>query len=65
MQRGRFDGHVGELLEQLDELGIADGTIVLYTTDNGAEIAKSASSTTRMRGGSTRRGDSEPLRPPC
>ena len=23
----------------LDELGIADNTIVLYTTDNGAEIA--------------------------
>src|SRR5215475_1672360 len=33
------DGHVGELLQQLDDLGIADNTIVLYTTDNGAEIA--------------------------
>jgi arylsulfatase len=33
------DGHVGELLDQLDELRIADDTIVLYTTDNGAEIA--------------------------
>lgn len=33
------DGHVGQLLDQLDELGIADNTIVLYTTDNGAEIA--------------------------
>ena len=33
------DGHVGELLKQLDDLGIADNTIVLYTTDNGAEIA--------------------------
>jgi arylsulfatase len=33
------DGHVGELLKQLDELKIADNTIVLYTTDNGAEIA--------------------------
>ena len=33
------DGHVGELLSQLDELGIADNTIVLYQTDNGAEIA--------------------------
>lgn len=30
------DGHVGELLKQLDELGIAENTIVLYTTDNGA-----------------------------
>ncbi|MGX5817713.1 arylsulfatase [Chitinophaga lutea] len=33
------DGMVGELLNQLDALGIADNTIVLYTTDNGAEIA--------------------------
>ena len=33
------DGHVGQLLKQLDDLGIADNTIVLYTTDNGAEIA--------------------------
>ncbi len=29
------DGHVGELLELLDELGIADNTIVQYSTDNG------------------------------
>ena len=33
------DGMVGELLKQLDDLNIADNTIVLYTTDNGAEIA--------------------------
>jgi arylsulfatase len=33
------DGHVGQLLDQLDQLGIADDTIVLYTTDNGAELA--------------------------
>ncbi len=33
------DGHVGELLKLLDDLKIADNTIVLYTTDNGAEIA--------------------------
>jgi len=31
------DRHVGQLLEKLDELGIADNTIVIYTTDNGAE----------------------------
>src|SRR5262245_46844031 len=30
------DGMVGELLKQLDDLGIADNTIVLYTSDNGA-----------------------------
>jgi arylsulfatase len=33
------DAMVGELLKQLDDLGIANNTIVLYTTDNGAEIA--------------------------
>jgi arylsulfatase len=33
------DGHVGQLLKKLDDLGIADNTILLYTTDNGAEIA--------------------------
>ncbi len=29
------DGHVGQLLKKLDDLGIADNTIVLYSTDNG------------------------------
>jgi len=33
-----FDGLVGQLLNQLDSLGIADNTIVLWTTDNGAEV---------------------------
>jgi arylsulfatase len=31
------DGHVGQLLKKLDDLGVADNTIVIYTTDNGAE----------------------------
>ncbi|MDI9244259.1 arylsulfatase [Marinobacter sp. CHS3-4] len=31
------DGHVGKLLDTLDDLGIADNTIVIYTTDNGPE----------------------------
>lgn len=32
------DGHVGQLLALLDELGVAKNTIVVYTTDNGAEV---------------------------
>ncbi len=32
------DGHVGTLLDKLDQLGIADNTIVMYSTDNGAEV---------------------------
>jgi arylsulfatase A-like enzyme len=31
------DEHVGILLNKLDELGITDNTIVMYSTDNGAE----------------------------
>ncbi|MBE3637220.1 arylsulfatase [Mangrovicoccus algicola] len=31
------DGMIGELLGKLDEMGAADNTIVIYTTDNGAE----------------------------
>jgi arylsulfatase len=31
------DEYVGTLLKKLDELGIADNTIVVYTTDNGYE----------------------------
>lgn len=29
------DGHVGQLLDVLDDLGIVDDTIVMYSTDNG------------------------------
>jgi arylsulfatase len=32
------DKMVGELLKKLDDLGIADNTIVIYSTDNGAEV---------------------------
>ncbi len=32
------DGHVGQVLKKLDDLGIADDTIVMYSTDNGAEM---------------------------
>ncbi|WP_250030212.1 arylsulfatase [Paractinoplanes maris] len=32
------DRHVGELLDLLDELGIADNTIVMYSTDNGPHM---------------------------
>ncbi len=32
------DGHVGKLLKALDDLGIVDNTIVLYTTDNGPHM---------------------------
>ncbi|PHS12092.1 MAG: arylsulfatase [Blastopirellula sp.] len=31
------DGHVGEVLDKIDELGITENTIVMYSSDNGAE----------------------------
>lgn len=31
------DGHVGQILDKIDELGITENTIVMYSTDNGAE----------------------------
>jgi arylsulfatase len=33
-----LDGYVGQLLKKLDDLGIANNTIVIFTTDNGAEV---------------------------
>ncbi len=32
-----LDGYVGQLLDKLEKLGVADNTIVVFTTDNGAE----------------------------
>ena len=32
-----LDGYVGELLKKLDDLKVAENTIVVFTTDNGAE----------------------------
>jgi len=32
------DGHIGQLLDKLDELKIADNTIVIYTSDNGPMV---------------------------
>lgn len=33
-----FDDIVGALMKKLDEMGEADNTIVIFTTDNGAEV---------------------------
>ena len=32
------DGQVGQVLDKLDELGIAENTIIIYATDNGAQV---------------------------
>jgi len=32
-----LDGYVGQLLDKLQKLGVADNTVVVFTTDNGAE----------------------------
>src|SRR5262245_39173603 len=33
-----LDGYVGQLLKKVDDLKVADNTIVVFTTDNGAEV---------------------------
>ena len=33
-----LDGYIGQLLDKLDELGVTENTIVVFTTDNGAEV---------------------------
>ncbi len=33
----RFDGHVGQIIDQLQELGIDQDTIIFFTSDNGDE----------------------------
>jgi arylsulfatase A-like enzyme len=51
------DGHVGTLLDKLDQLGIADNTIVMYSTDNGAEVCTwPDGGVTPFRGRRTRTG---------
>ena len=34
----QLDDSVGDLLKHLDDIGVADNTIVIFTTDNGAEV---------------------------
>ena len=34
----QLDDDIGDLLKHLDDIGIADDTIVIFTTDNGAEV---------------------------
>jgi len=34
----QMDDSIGELLKHLEDIGVADNTIVIFTTDNGAEV---------------------------
>ena len=34
----QMDDDIGDMLKHLDDLGITDNTIVIFTTDNGAEV---------------------------
>ena len=63
------DGQVGQLLAKLKELGLDDNTIVMYSTDNGAEtFTWPDGGTTMFRGekntqlgGRLPRADADPL----
>ena len=49
------DGHVGELLKLIDDLGVANNTIVVYTSDNGAELLPGPTAAPRLLGARKRR----------
>ena len=34
----QMDDDIGDLLKHLDDIGVTDNTIVIFTTDNGAEV---------------------------
>jgi arylsulfatase len=51
-----LDGLVGQLLKKLDDLGVADNTIVLFTSDNGAEVMSWPDGGTTPFRGETARG---------
>ena len=34
----QMDDSIGDILKHLDDIGEADNTIVIFTTDNGAEV---------------------------
>jgi arylsulfatase A-like enzyme len=34
----QLDDDIGDLLKHLDDIGVADNTLVIFTTDNGAEV---------------------------
>jgi arylsulfatase len=47
----QHDRQVGELLDQMQKLGVLDNTIIIYSTDNGPEhSARQHGGTTRFRG---------------
>ena len=47
----QHDRQVGELLDQMEKLGVLDNTIIIYSTDNGPEhSARQQGGTTRFRG---------------
>ncbi|MCC2685388.1 MAG: atsA 10, partial [Paenibacillaceae bacterium] len=47
------DRQIGRLLNKLDELGVADNTLVIFSSDNGPESANPGNAETRYCQGST------------
>ncbi len=48
-----LDSAFGTLMDSLDELGLADSTYVIYTSDNGAEIQNSITTNSPLARGKT------------
>ena len=41
----RMDREIGRVLDQLDKMGAADNTLVLFLSDNGASTSRSSAAT--------------------
>jgi arylsulfatase A-like enzyme len=57
-----MDYHVGRILSQLDQLGLRDNTLVIFTSDNGTPARQGSRDTGRRRNSNDTAGSNGPLR---
>ena len=50
----QIDSYVGELLDTIDDLGLAEETIFIFTADNGPEALSSGETSMAVAGGPMR-----------
>jgi arylsulfatase len=56
-ERPQIDSYVGRLLDTVDELGILDNTIFIFTSDNGPEFSREWVGSAGPRGGTDQAGN--------
>jgi arylsulfatase A-like enzyme len=62
---GQFDDIIGSVMQKLDEMGVADNTIIVITTDNGTELFTWPDGGTTPFKGSKGMGTEGGFRVPC